>query len=201
MKYLIVGIFFLLTGISYGNPYRYSQNVDKVIIKEKVVEYDADYYLGTEGYWQVGKAIQKEALTAEQSENAYLKGKVDALKEIIKELESKKNGSKPAENPVEDGDNKVEPVEPKNKILEIFEKNGCIKCHSSNKLDGELELVKDGKVAELSLAQRVLIHHRVNGVNLKGEGRMPKGGKAVSSEEVEILRDWLVEGAKAELQK
>lgn len=172
-----------------GNPYQY---VQPLVVRQKVVEFDADTYLGTYGYYSVGEKLKAEKLSAEDAENAYLRGKIDALREELDRLRGvKPNGDVPLpNNPEVPEDDPVLILE--NKVLDIFTRYNCIKCHV-NPQNGVV-LVKDGKLADLDVFARRDVYYRSEGSHLEnGDVRMPKGAPPMKDEDVNILFSYLMQ--------
>lgn len=67
--------------------------------------------------------------------------------------------------------------------LNILKKN-CAKCHSGDTINGGLEIVKDGKLAQLNREQKFDIFIATF------DQKMPKGGDPLSDEDVIVLKEW-----------
>jgi hypothetical protein len=176
------------------------------------VEFDNRYYLGLDGYYSVGQElITRDNAEKLQSLEKQLE-KLSAQNEmLLKLLAGEKIPDVPTTKPVVPSpepevpvvpETPIIPSEPENptneateidqKVYNIFSRR-CTNCHGDLKQDGGLVLVKKGLLQGLTLADRVEVHHRVNGVNLGHKARMPKGSTPLSDIEVEDIRMWVVE--------
>lgn len=179
---------------------------DTVIVKQRVVQFDPNTFLGTNGYYAHGENLRSQRQTQDDATLEALKEQNKILRELvaavlagkgntgnIDKLDKPEKPEKP-EKPVDP------PLPPDNstliekEVLKIF-KDNCVKCHGETKADGGLSLVKNDKLVDIPLGKMILVHHRTNGVNLNGDVKMPKGNNGLSDEQVELLRMWLVEKA------
>lgn len=69
------------------------------------------------------------------------------------------------------------------KALTILKTN-CAKCHSGDKINGGLEIIKDDDIANLNREQKFDIF--ISAFDQK----MPKGGDPLSDEDVIVLKEW-----------
>ena len=88
------------------------------------------------------------------------------------------------------------------KVFTIFSEN-CSSCHGQSSQKAGLQLVGEEDsgekwLADLPLGDRVSTYDHVAGINLQERGKklMPLGGPALSDEDVEAIRLWMV--AKSE---
>jgi hypothetical protein len=189
-------------------PYHYNNQAvvkkDVVVVKEKVVEYDADTYLGLGGYYHVAEELAEKHNVDKQIEKK--DAQIDALLATLnKLLETKyKNGDvKPVEPTVPEPSSppsEPEPV-PTNdsldaQVFKIF-KNNCIDCHGPTQSKGKLKLIdRDDKgnflVNNAKSAHR--IYDRVQGFKLKERGLqlMPIGGHQIEDADLQTLWVWTV---------
>lgn len=180
----------LCVSVACGNPI-HRQNVQQVRVLQRNVEFDSTYFYGQGGYYSHADNLVAEKDNAILTE---LKEQNKALRELLEKLTGKVTPTPEPPTPVV-----PEPEPPVNKledkVLKIFKQN-CANCHGDKKQDGGLQLIKEGKIADISLNKLVLIHHRTNGVNLKdGLTRMPKGSPALDTDSVEDIRLYMVEKA------
>lgn len=198
MKKFVIAILVLsISSVVYGTNYCTEQ-----VIQQRVVQFDNNTFLGLNGYYSHGAALLAQK---ENEEVTDLKEQNKLLRDILKKLTDKDNSTpnKPETTPTVE---KSDYTDLETKVLGIF-KESCAKCHGDTKADGGLTLVKNGhlmggttrkeRVNSSNLIGAVLSHHRVNGINLNEEARMPKGSPALSDDKVEIIRLWLVELAKS----
>lgn len=184
--------------------------VQKVIVPQRVVQFDADYFQGVDHYYSLGEKLKSEKAVENKSEVDYYKGQIELL---LKILAAKQGGAEipapqpqpvpsnpelppqgepvPVPSPAEDGEYKVTDLD--KKVYNIF-KASCVRCHGDTQQDGGLTLIKGGALQLVDLVDRVEIHDRVNGVSLaeRGKAKMPKGG-TLSDSDVETLRLWMVQ--------
>lgn len=214
MKYLSLALIFAFCGIANagGHGFYYPNAVvQKVIVPQRVVQFDADYFQGLDHYYSLGEKLKSEKQAENKSEVDYYKGQIELL---LKILAAKQGGAElpgpvapaPAPVPVTPDEPPVQPTIPEQaeggeykvtdidrKAFNIF-KNACARCHGDTQQDGGLTLIKGGALQLVDLVDRVEIHDRVNGVGLeaRGKAKMPKGG-TLSDSDVETLRLWMVQ--------
>lgn len=213
MKFLVYSLCAVLALTpSFAFATNYYNNQQNVIIRQKVVEFDARTYLGTDGYYTVGEQLKNKKSADLQSEVDQLKAQLDLLIKLLGGNGQGKPVQPAPEQPTTPLPAPQQPSEPSAgeptkldlEVFDIFTKS-CVKCHGE-KGDGDLVLLKkDGQGAytvmpDLDTDTRVIVHHRVNGVNLNGEAHMPKGGQ-LTDKEVEALRLWSVQKAKENRRK
>lgn len=198
-----------------------------VIVQQKVVEFDSDYFLGVNGYYDVVNQLQYEDQYQDQQLLQQKEAQIDRLIRLVEELVRDRQGSgpitQPEPQPVPQPQPQPEPQpwpEPAPQpqpeptvpspaadtnldkaVFEIFTAN-CRNCHGPDSAKAGLQLVgqdEDGTywLNDLPLWDRVDVHDRVNGVNLRERGlkRMPIG-EILPDDEVEIIRLWVVQKAK-----
>lgn len=207
MKYCI-HIFLLcmlVPGVMFAGHGHFVQPVQNVQVIQRQVQFDSNYILGTSGYLAHGQNLiaQKEKET-DESLKALLGQLIEELRRRngTNDTNDAGNAQKPAvpaipEAPVDD----TNPLE--KEVLAIYNAQ-CIKCHGDTKQDAGLKLVENGKLVDIGDAGRILVHHRVNGINLdvaSGEARMPKGSPSLSDNDVEAIRLYMVEQARKSRNK
>lgn len=202
MKYLILATLLLLfPSIGYADNY---------IIKQKLVEFDNDYYQGVNGYYSTARSLRTREDVRKEQENEEIQLQI---LETLQRIESKLSTGDTPELPEvpQTPDVPEEPVPTESpdvsdlnlKVFNIFKKN-CANCHNDTKSSKELALVGEENGEEflydLPLSDRVLIHHVTNNVNLDKTGHklMPIGGPPLDNDSVETLRLWVVDKAKGE---
>lgn len=208
MKTLIYSLIVVLGITSQVNatPPVYNK-VQQIVVPQKVVEFDARYFQGLDSYFSVGEKLRTEKQEERSAEIEFYKGQIDMLLKIL----ANQNGSKtipvpanptsttgpeqptqPSPAPVDNGEYKVTDID--KKVYNIF-KAKCARCHGDTKQDGGLTLVKDDSLQLVDINDRVEIYDRTLGTGLEARGktRMPKGGLALSDDEVETLRLWMVQ--------
>ena len=213
IRYLSLALIFALCGIvNAGGHGHFVQNVhvQQVVVPQRVVQFDANYFQGVDHYYSLGEKLKTEKQAENKSEVDYYKGQIELLLKILAAKQG--NGGNvelppvappapvPApETPVqptipeqaEGGEYKVTDID--KKAFAIF-KAQCARCHGDTQQDGGLALIKNGALQLVDLVDRVEIHDRVNGVGLaaRGKTKMPKGG-SLSDTDVETLRLWMVQ--------
>lgn len=204
MKYYI-HIFLLcilVPGIMFAGHGHFVQPVQNVQVIQRQVQFDQNYILGTSGYLAHGQNLiaQKEKET-DESLKALLGQLIEELRRRNGTPDDAGNGQKPvvpeAPTPVDD----TNPLE--REVLAVYNAQ-CVKCHGDTKQDAGLKLVENGKLVDIGDAGRILVHHRVNGINLdvaSGEARMPKGSPSLSDNDVEAIRLYMVEQARKSRNK
>ncbi len=217
---LFVVAFLLISGVGEATTYTqqnvgYAQN-QKVLIKQRVVEFDPRYYLGLNGYYTIGSEIAErrhtEQLEALQEEHRLLKQQIQTLIDTINRQPNPQVPQNPAPVPV--------PVEPEPQVpanpppvdngtyvptsldkavYGIF-KAKCASCHNENKKSGNIQLVntQNGALLNQPLESRVLIERVIRGVDLKEDGLklMPLNGQPLNEEDLKVIYKWAFEEAK-----
>ncbi len=189
--------------------------VDHVDVLQKRVEFDAEYFLGYNGYYDVVEELRAQEYVRDKDillkQTEQVDKLISLLEQVLKQQTSTSDKDKndktekqpKADKPKENDDNKTAKNIPlNNKVFKIF-KEQCASCHSNSSKKAGLQLVgkdDDGTewLADLPLEYRVITYDLVAGINLKERGKklMPLGGPALSDEEVETIRLWMI--AKAE---
>lgn len=213
IKYISLALI-LLTGVTAyaGNPhyfYGHGVKVQQVIIPQRVVQFDARYFEGTDNYFSLGEKLKSEKQEEKTNEVEFYKGKIKMLLEIMAAQQAGKPvAPAPVPAPSNPGTEVTPPPEPQpvpgnageykvtetdKKVYTIFSAS-CAKCHGDSKQDGGLALIKNGALQLVDLADRAEIYDRVLGVSLeaRGKAKMPKGGN-LSDNDVETLRLWMME--------
>lgn len=182
----------------YQQHYYPPAKQDVVIVKQKVVEFDADTYLGLEGYY----SIQNE-LVDKHGSAAQLKKKDDQIDALIRLLESKYKSDKPGQDnpPVETPANPEQPSQPPSagedlnaQVFQIFKKS-CATCHGPTQSSGKLRLIgRDDKgefLVDIGL-KSARVYDRVLGNHLKERGLalMPLNKGQLSDEDVSTIHLW-----------
>lgn len=180
----------LLPFISYGTDPHVIRKA--VVVPQKVVEFDADYFLGEDYYYQLGQKLVDDKNKSRDDEIKDLKSKLDLLLTLL----SKGNNGQgqqpglPTPPPPE-----PEPVknEINDKILTLWNRK-CVNCHGTTPQNNGLTLVKGGSLEDLSLEQRLITYDRVLGYKLQERGlaKMPKGG-SLTDEEVNLVYEWCLD--------
>lgn len=204
----------LLALTSEGTPPYYAQqkviNQDKVIVKEKLVEFDADTYLGLGGYYSV-----QENLAQKHDTGALLQKQSEQIDALIRLLEAKYKGEvkptvpAPIEPPVvvTPPPGEPTPVVPQvptaglnAQVYQIFKTN-CVNCHGPNQASGKLQLI--GRDAQgdylVDVGIRAFkVYDRTAGIRLAERKLklMPIGGTALSDEDVSTIWLWAMANYK-----
>lgn len=196
---------------------------DDNVILQKRVEFDSDYFLGSDGYYGVAEGLQESqgVIDAQNQQILELLAIIDKLVDKI--------GNSPAPTPEpdhtdesdtpdttdmpDDTDDPNIPDEPTDleatlldqKVYTIFNKN-CASCHSETPKAG-LKLVGTENGVDyleyLRLEDRVKVYDHVAGIRLQERGLklMPLGGPPLSDDEVATIWLWTVEEADRIKQK
>ncbi len=209
MKIIIYSITILLSIASniWATPPLIYQNV---VVPQRIVQFDANYFQGLNSYYAVGDKIRAEKATETTSEVEFYKGQIDMLLKILATKqgipvpgtpiapvptpEVPVAGTVPEQPPVPANTGDYQVTEVDKKVYNIF-KSKCSRCHGDTKQDGGLALVKDNTLQLVDIYDRVEIYDRTLGLSLeaRGKARMPKGGVALSDDEVETVRLWMVQ--------
>lgn len=202
----IVFLMFLATlvgiGTVYAGGYGYNNVVDynnaaRIIIRDKVVEYDPDRFLGVEGYYRLGEHLSEkseaEKSTKHELELELLQKQIDLLK--LQMEAAAKAGAKPMPKP--EVETPVEPEAPKventYEAVTLLFSQKCSKCHGDTKKDGGLQLIKSGALVDIGADEREKVFLRTffpECVEKEGLAKMPKGGKALTDEEMNVVFKW-----------
>lgn len=196
--------FILFSGIALATPPYHANQVvkkDVVVVKEKVVEFDADYYLGLDGYY----AAQDKAV-AEHGSGARLERLESQVDILIKALADKYNlggetKPKPVTPEVSPPSGDPKPVDSLNaQVFTIFKKN-CITCHGPNQAAGKLKLIgRDNQgdfLVDVGL-KAFKVYDRVAGIHLQDRGLdlMPLNKQPLSDEDVQTIWVWAISSLK-----
>jgi len=195
--------------------------VENVDVIQKQVQFDADYFLGMNGYYDVVNQLQAQEINADKDIILKQSEQVDRLIRLLEEsllknsTSNASNDSQPTqEEPVEEPQDDTTTVEStetdgivqlNQKVFTIFSEN-CSSCHGQSSQKAGLQLVGEEEngekwLADLPLSDRVSTYDHVAGINLQARGKklMPLGGPALADEDVEAIRLWMV--AKTEENK
>ena len=212
MKLIIYSLFFSIAMVSTAMatpPYVYQANtqVQQVIVPQRTVEFDQQYYQGINSYFSVGDKIRAEKASETDAQIEFYKGQVDMLLKILAQKTGTPIAPAPTTPPAEQPPAEQPPILPQPpdngeyKVTEVDKKvynivkTKCARCHGDTKQDGGLALIKDGSLQLVDINDRVEIHDRTLGINLEARGktRMPKGGVPLTDDEVETFRLWAVQ--------
>lgn len=171
-----------------------------VIVRQRVVQFDPNTYLGIQGYYTHGQQLIQRNEVEKTEEIRILKEQLDELKKQTAALQQIVLGNSGSENanPNPQPIPQVSPLEAK--VLKIYTEK-CAKCHADENDDGGLTLLKDGKLvihedSKEELAIRTNVFLRTDaGLLQEGETRMPKGSPPLPDEDVNTLKLWMREKA------
>lgn len=188
--------------------------VERVDILQKTVEFDAEYFLGLNGYYDVVNELQAQEYTKDKDiilkQTEQIDKLINLLEQTLKQQQRLQNGGNSAsiEPEIETPSNPdpdVEASDLNSKVFFIFSES-CASCHGDKSPKKGLQLVgkdSDGTkwLNNLSLDDRVLVYDHTAGVKLKERGKklMPLGEEPLSDSDVDIIRLWMI--AKAEETK
>lgn len=196
----------------YDNRFR-GKFVDRYDVIQKRVEFDSDYFLGLNGYYDVVNELQAREVTRDNDILLKQQEQTDKLINLLEEVlrkqgtlqskpivEQEKEEPKP-EKPMREVD-PLEGVDLNQRVFQIFT-DSCAGCHGQESPKAGLQLVgedPDGTkwLNGLSLSERILVYDSVAGIGLKERGKklMPLGGQPLSDEDVEVLRLWMIKKAE-----
>jgi len=192
--YILTLLIILIPAIGYSTD---------VIVRQRVVQFDPNTYLGIQGYYTHGQQLIQRNEVEKAEEIRILKEQLDELKKQTVALQqivlgNGGTGSNPVQPlPIPDVP-QVSPLEAK--VLKIYTEK-CAKCHADENDDGGLTLLKDGKLvihedSKEELAIRTNVFLRTDaGLLQEGETRMPKGSPPLPDEDVNTLKLWMREKA------
>lgn len=187
--------FFALISCAYATDHFRHGHVQQQIIRERVVEFDADYNLGYDGYMQKAEQLvqDKEELNATTIKD--LISIVKTLIELKKEVGPILPRNKPADEPTPTVPEAPKPSSLEEQVTAIFDKYNCTSCHNSTKQSGKLNL---DDVTKLDTLTALNIYDRTEGRGLRERGLklMPVSGEAVNDEDVTTLKLWLMDLAE-----
>ena len=201
-----------LCSATYAGDYTVSK-VGHPIIKQRVVEFDARYFVGDDGYFSTAENIRTQRIAEQyvtiEDRLIDLQSQIESINSFIKNINTTpKVDNTPKvddkEEPKQDVPSNIDPkelgTEVDANVAKIF-KDSCVACHgneSSFALFGDDE--KGEYLRNLPLATRTEIYNRVLGADLdiQEKARMPKGAPPLSDEEVSSLRLWMIQKANQE---
>jgi mono/diheme cytochrome c family protein len=213
-KYIILAIL-LIPSIALAGGYGINHGFynNQTIIKERQVEFNGDTFLGLDGYYSHGQALKAkyDAIEA-QEEREHLKAvkeQNEILRKMLEEL-LKRQGGGGQPNP-EEPQTPTPPPANNNlsgldaDVYALF-KEKCSKCHGDARADGGLKMVSNDTLAEdiagftpKAFARRTLIEQRTEATHLNGDARMPKGSPPLDQEQVDLIKNWVIEKSKTEI--
>lgn len=190
MKYLYFLIILLLPiVVSATPPYHYNYVYpQQTIIQRHTVEFDADTYLGLNGYNGVQDKLKLENARQNQVDSETIKTLAEALK-----LALGGNGALPQTEKITEEPKKSE-LSLDREVYNIFKAN-CAGCHSEGASGGLKLLAKDG-LYDLSAVQRSKVYFRTTGPNLlkeMGLPLMPLNKSPLSDNDIKILYKWALQ--------
>ena len=174
--------------------YRYYDN-NEIVVEQKIVKFDPDYFYGTEHLYGVGESIKRERQAEKDGEQKKLELELEVLKKKIDllNLQLQKGGSvvgSPKEEPAE------EPKVEKTPIETLF-LTKCANCHGTTPKGSDLKLVINDKInPNLSVEESVKVFvHTYYPEHAKKVGltRMPKGGAALPDEDIQTIFNWMID--------
>lgn len=192
--YILTLLIILIPAIGYSTD---------VIVRQRVVQFDPNTYLGIQGYYTHGQQLIQRNEVEKAEEIRILKEQLDELKKQTVALQqivlgNGSTGNNPVQPPPIPDVPQVSPLEAK--VLKIYTEK-CAKCHADENDDGGLTLLKDGKLvihedSKEELAIRTNVFLRTDaGLLQEGETRMPKGSPPLPDEDVNTLKLWMREKA------
>lgn len=206
MLYSLVGVILLCVPTMAGHNHRQA-----VVVKQRVVEFDARTFLGVDGYYSTINQIRAEKFQEQQAQYERIlieqKAQIQLLKELLgqgiipnpvtPEPVEPEPGPVPPKpiQPVDPGD--YVPTQLDGAVFELFN-NNCKKCHGKDDGAGGIKLIdaETDSLVLLPLEWRAHVHDLVNGVNLKERDlRAMPPGNPLNNEDVETLRLWMLEEA------
>lgn len=186
--------------------------VDEFNVVQKNVEFDADYFLGANGYYQVADKLVAQQETRDHDIILRQSEQIDELIKLLEAVLSKQGIDVPEELVPED----TPPVETEGGLIgteldqtvaAIFTES-CVGCHGQNSPKAGLMLMGEEENGErwlrnLSLAERTMVYDYTVGINLKERGKklMPLGGQPLPDAQIEALRLWMVTKAEESIKQ
>lgn len=170
-----------------GHGYATYDYPARVIVRDKIVEYDADRFIGAYGLYEVADGLVE--VKQHERENAY-KDQIELLQKQIEVLTLQLQLKGVDVAPKDD-----EPVKDKFAAVTSLFISKCAKCHGDTKQDGGLQLIADGRLVDLDAAEASQVYIRTyfsEAASKAGLARMPKGAPALSDEEMKVVDEWLV---------
>jgi mono/diheme cytochrome c family protein len=194
MKYTLFLLLFLFPATLFAGDNRIIYpNHQQNLIQRHTVEFDKDTFLGLDGYYG---QIDKLKIEAERQKGADKQALLDLI-EILKDL-IKTNKTATPPPPMPEVEKPQMPEPPKNsdldkQVFQIFKTN-CGNCHNETKSSGNLKLISNGGLYNLSGETRSKVYFRTSGVGIKSHNLsiMPPG-KPLKDEDVETLASWAVQ--------
>lgn len=192
-KYILSFLIILFPTIGYSTD---------VIVRQRVVQFDPNTYLGIQGYYTHGQQLIQRNEVEKAEEIRLLKEQLDELKKQTIALQQivLGSGSNPGQPLPKPEDNTPPKSVLEEKVLKIYTEK-CAKCHADENDDGGLTLLKGGKLVinendkeELAIRTNVFLRTDA-GLLQEGETRMPKGSPPLSDEDVNTLKLWMREKA------
>ena len=160
-----------------------------VVVKQKKVQFDEQFFSGVNGYYStiglIERAKLQERLEFLEHENKRLKSENDLL---IKLLNQKNINT--VKEPLEQK-NEYHPTEIDTKVYSLLKQN-CAKCHNEESKE-RLKLFDKNKetMVLLPLEYRALVYDKVN------KREMPPSGP-LNLEEIKTFEKWLLEESQRE---
>lgn len=164
------------------------------VIQRHTVQFDAQTYLGLNGYYGAIDKQKQENLQLQQLDNQSIRTLVEILKGVLDKQAT----------PITPTPNVSIPIVPKNpsptvgndldkQVYNIFKTN-CASCHSDKTASGGLKLVTDNGLYNLSALDRSNIYFRTNAAHLKelNLNSMPLNKPVLNDNDVKILAIWAI---------
>lgn len=191
----IFGIFLLgmvNVGLAGNHGYRTYEYPSRIVVRDKVVEYDPDRFLGYYGYYQLGEHLKEKSEDARKTEQELrlqvLEKQIEYLNLKLKEAGGEKSSDTPEPSEPSDGGPKADKYP---ELTKLFT-NKCMACHKQNSVD--FPLLKDGVVnPDLNLLGVDLVEaitYYDSHAKDAGLTRMPKGAGPLSDSEMSLIRKW-----------
>lgn len=169
-----------------GHGYRSYDYPAKVIVRDKVVEYDPDRFIGAYGLYDIADGLTEKH--EEEKKNHY-DLEIDLLQKQI-ELLKLQLQLKGVTVPVPDVKPEEKPVvSPYSEVTSLFVSK-CAKCHGDSKQDAGLKLIENGKLVDLSAEELNSVHVRTyysKEAKDAGLARMPKGAPPLTDAEMKLI--------------
>lgn len=172
----------------------YPQNV----VQRHTVEFDAQTYLGLNGYTGVVDKLKSQQLKQNQIDSATLADLISILKKV---LENQKTTDISVPQPSQPTPTTSDSLD--KQVYNIF-KSKCANCHSDATASGGLKLItNNGGLYNLNANDRNEIYYRTAGgvlSELKLD-LMPRGAPPLSDSEVKTLGIWALKKTREEKGK
>lgn len=193
-KFLIIfTILASMATIAYadGHGFKAYDYPARVIVRDKVVEYDPDRFIGAYGLYEIADGLVEKH---EEAKKDHHELEIDLLQKQI-ELLKLQLQLKGGIVPVQPGKPEEKPVaSPYSEVTSLFV-NKCAKCHGDSKQDAGLRLIENGKLADLSAEDLNSVHVRTyysQEAKDAGLARMPKGSPPLSDAEMKLIDKLMV---------